>query len=243
MDRPTLPATTGAPYRRVFRALLPALMGLLVPFGGCVNRTIEISVQQPIAFPHRTHLEYFSSGRHRQERIQMHLTILDTKDTPPALAEGRCAECHDDLAQRIACAGCHVLFQDATLRNRKDVRRCIACHRGAWTGSRATIPSAAVCVSCHGADSTIDGVGEKQLRADLGRAEDVPWVQINTVAPNVHNSHVAHVRFNSMTCTACHVDVKDLSAPPTTARVFSMTDCLKCHVENGASIDCLTCHK
>jgi len=238
-----MPTTSGARGRRVFRALLPAFLSLLVPFGGCADRTIEVSVQQPIAFPHRTHLEYFSSGHHRQERIQMHLAIFDMKEAPPELAEGRCTECHDDLAERTACAGCHVLFQDATLRNRKDVRRCIACHRGAWTGSQATIPSAAVCASCHGADSKIAGVAEKQLRADLGRAEDVRWVQINTVAPNVYFSHRAHVRFNSMTCTTCHADVSDLAAPPTTARVFAMTDCLTCHVENRASIDCLTCHK
>ena len=175
----------------------------------------------------------------------MHLKIFDATEAPPELAEGRCTECHDDLAQRTACAGCHVLFQDATLRNRTDVRRCIGCHRGAWTGSNATLPSAAVCASCHGPDSKIEiaGAAEKQLRADLGRAEAVRWVKINAVAPDVYFSHPAHVRYQSMTCTTCHADVKDLTAPPTTARVFAMNNCLNCHVNNGAAVTCLTCHK
>ncbi|MBI2833029.1 MAG: hypothetical protein HYX76_01210 [Acidobacteria bacterium] len=224
------------------RLLLPVLVGLLFLIG-CGDPPIEVSVSQPIEFPHRTHLEYFSSGRHRAERIQMHLTIFDQTDVPPELAEGRCTECHDDLSERTACAGCHVLSQDAALRGRTDVRRCAACHRGVWTGSAATIPSAAVCVSCHGPDSGNGHPAEKRLRADLSNAGDVRWVQINTVAPSVYFSHSAHVRYASMTCTDCHADVKNLAKPPSTARIFVMGDCLGCHVERRASTDCLTCHK
>lgn len=247
MDGPMLPATSLARSWRWWRGLLPACLGLIIPLSGCSGRTVEVSVQQPIAFPHRTHLDYFTSGRHRQERIQMHLQIFGMTEPPPELAEGRCVECHaEDLAEKTACAGCHVLFQDATLRSRKDVRDCIGCHRGAWNGSRATIPSAAVCVSCHGDskyDTFTDAAAEQKLRADLARTEDVPWVQINTVAQNVYFSHPAHVRFNKMTCTTCHADVRGLVAPPTTARVFAMSDCLTCHAENQASNTCLTCHK
>jgi len=240
------PATPGVRRRRWLIALLPVCLGLIIPMGGCADRNVEVSVQQPIAFPHRTHLDYFSSGRHRQERIQMHLEIFDMKEPPPEMAEGRCLECHDaDLPEKTACAGCHLLSQDATLRNRKDVRSCVGCHRGAWNGSRATIPSVAVCKSCHGStyDTFADAAAEKKLQADLAVAEDVRWVRINTVAPNVYFSHQAHVRFKSMTCTTCHNDVTLLTAPPTTARVFTMTNCLNCHVKNGAAVSCLTCHK
>ncbi len=238
-----LRASRAAHPRRLSGLLLPAIVAPLLVLSGCADRTVDVAVQQPIAFPHRTHLDYFASGRHRTDRIKMHVDMLGLTEVPPELAEGRCVECHDNLAEKTACAGCHVLFQDATLRNRKDIRRCVACHRGAWTGSRANIPSATVCRTCHGADSTIDTAADKKLRAQLAGVTDVSWIQINTVAPNVYFSHPAHVRFNAIGCTTCHADVRDLAAPPTTALVFSMTTCLRCHVKNQASTDCLTCHK
>lgn len=247
-----LPATSGARRPRRLRALLPACLGLLIiPIWGCGERTVEVSVQQPIAFPHQTHLEYFSSGRHPQDGIEVHKAALglEDADVPPEMKEGKClGECHGaNLPEKTACVGCHLTFAaDETLRNNKEVRRCVACHRGTWVGSAARIPAVAVCVNCHRPETTTtiaNADAETKLQADLARTEDIPWVQLNAMAPDVYFSHRAHVRFQGMTCTTCHADVTTLTAPPTTARVFAMNACLKCHVDNQASTDCLTCHK
>ncbi len=72
---------------------------------------------------------------------------------------------------------------------------------------------------------------------------ELPWVQINTVPANVYFSHTAHVRYAGVTCTRCQTDVNGLRTPPTSVRVVSMSECLACHAERGASTDCLTCHK
>lgn len=219
---------------------------------GCAERPVQVPVRQPIGFPHDAHLAYFSSGQHRREKIQMHLTAIGQDSAPEELAEGKCAECHDDLAEKTACAGCHVLFQDSSLRENKPLRRCVACHRGAWSGSVARIAGTDTCISCHAADTPVRLAGETRPALTLASARDVgldtsrdahlPWIQINTVPPNVYFSHRAHVR-RSVACTTCHEDVSALSTPPTSVRVFSMTRCLRCHAENGASTDCLTCHK
>ncbi len=226
------------------RCMLPAALGLLMAVSGCVDRPLVVTASQPIVFPHQRHLAYFSSGQHRQEKIQMHVNLLGLEEIPAELAEGKCTECHDDLPARTACAGCHVLFQDAALRTRKDVRRCVACHRGGWVGSVATLPSTTVCTTCHSGEMRAGADGdESRLRVELARDEDVQWTQINTVAPHVYFSHAAHVRFASMTCTTCHQDVSALAEPPTSVRVASMSACVRCHRENGAKADCLTCHK
>lgn len=236
----------------MLRFLSPACLGLLVAAAGCADPPIGVAVRQPIHFPHQTHLTYFSSGQHRTEKIRMHLDIFGQDKPPEELAEGRCVECHDDLAERAACAGCHVPFQNAALRSQREVRRCVGCHRGAWGGSAATIPSAATCLACHEAGVRLARAGDKGPRVTLVRAgeppgeppvEDVPWIRINAMPPNVYFSHTAHVRFASMACTTCHQDVRALRSPPTAARVLSMSDCLTCHMERGASTDCLTCHK
>lgn len=234
------------------RFLSFACLSLLFVAAGCAGPPIEVPVQQPIDFPHGKHLTYFASGQHRTERIAMHLAIFGAGEPPPQeLVEGRCVECHDDLAERTACAGCHVPFQNAALRSQQDVRRCVACHRGAWGASAATIPSATVCLACHEAGVRLARAGDNRPRIVLVNAsdtpveplEDVPWVRINTMPANVYFSHTAHVRYASMACTECHQDVTALRSPSSRVRVFTMSECLTCHARKGASTDCLTCHK
>jgi hypothetical protein len=234
------------------RVLSSACLGLLIAAGGCAEPPVEVAAQQPINFPHDPHLKYFSSGRHRAEKIGMHLEVFGQAEPPEELAQGRCAECHDDLAERAACAGCHVPFQNAALRAQREIRPCVGCHRGAWAASAATIPSGAVCISCHEDGGRRPPAGKDEPRLILAHAEqgpaevytgDLPWVRINTMPPNVYFSHTAHVRFASMACTNCHQDVRGLVSPPTLVRTFSMSECLGCHAAKGASTDCLTCHK
>jgi menaquinone reductase, multiheme cytochrome c subunit len=238
----------------VLRCCVPTVYAALmfVAATGCAQRRTEVRVHQPMDFPHQTHVTYFSSGKHRAEKIQMHLEMFGSDQAPAELAEGRCVECHDDLAERAACAGCHVPFQNAALRNAKEVRRCVGCHRGAWGGSIATIPSLATCRACHegGVQQARDndnGPHITLVRAgDTPRGPlvaDIPWIQINTMPRNVYFSHAAHVRYQSMACTSCHQDVRALKSPPSVVRVFSMSECLACHAQKGASTDCLTCHK
>lgn len=225
---------------------------VLLVAAGCAERPVQVPVRQPIGFPHDAHLAYFSSGQHRREKIQMHLAAIGQDSAPEELADGRCAECHDDLADKTACAGCHVLFQDPALRGDKPLRRCVACHRGAWSGTLARIAGAETCIACHTVEAPVRLAGDTRpalrlasaldIGLDPARREELPWIQINTVPPNVYFSHRAHVR-RSVACTACHEDPSALSAPPTSMRAFSMTRCLRCHAETGASTDCLTCHK
>lgn len=224
---------------------------VLIVASGCSGGPVNVAVRQPMDFPHQPHVSYFSSGQHRTEKIQMHLSMFNMSEPPPELAEGRCAECHDDLAALAGCAGCHVPFQNAALRAKKEIRPCVACHRGAWTTSQATIPDTKVCMPCHerGARKARDaqnGTHVRLVRAgepDGPQIENIPWVRINTLPPNVYFSHAAHVQFASMTCMTCHQDVRTLMSPPTRVRVFAMSDCLGCHAERGVSTDCLTCHK
>jgi hypothetical protein len=237
----------------VLRQTWACLALMVIAAAGCTGREAEVRVLQPMEFPHQPHLAYFSSGEHRAEKIKMHLEIFGGDEPPAELSEGRCVECHDDLAERLACAGCHVPFQNAELRNASEVRRCVACHRGAWSASAATIPSVATCQLCHeGGVQVARRDDENALGLTLVRAhntehasldQDIPWIQINTMPDNVYFSHTAHVRFGSMACTSCHQDVRDLQSPPSIVRVYSMTECLTCHVQKGVSTDCLTCHK
>jgi hypothetical protein len=239
----------------VRRVLSFAGLAVLMAAAACTDSPVEVSVRQPIDFPHETHLTYFSSGLHRAERIRMHLEIFGTDEIPDELAEGRCVACHDDLPERTACAGCHVPFQNPALRTQTEARRCVACHRGAWSRAEASIPGVTACLECHRPEvsevhlvrAAYTGASVALARAGAPRvdeaATEVPWVRLTTMPPNVYFSHTAHVRFAGLPCVRCHEDVSGLMSPPTRVRVLSMSDCLKCHVESNARTDCLACHK
>jgi hypothetical protein len=218
---------------------------VLLATTGCANPPVDVAAHPRAAFPHGRHLEYFASGTHRQEKIGMHLAAFGDTDVPEDLSQGKCTECHDDLAEMTACAGCHVIFQDAGLRARKDARRCVACHRGAWAGTAASLPRTDACTACHRDRESLEPGAPTYTaaRLDTGPAAYAGGVRASVMPQNVYFSHRAHVRFGEMSCVRCHADPRGAAVPPVKVRAVSMYQCLKCHVENGASTDCLTCHK
>jgi hypothetical protein len=220
------------------------LIGLGAVLGSCDLAGRELTVEQPIAFDHVRHVTYLSSGKHRQEKIGMHMEILDLEEAPEEVVQGMCLECHDDLVDEApSCAGCHLLFQDANLRARSDIRACVACHRNAWSGHSASIPSVTVCRSCHADEPQTDSSEEQRLREYIDRGEDIPWVRVVNVDPHVHISHKAHVRYAGYACTTCHNAVDQQVASPLELHVATMDGCIECHEENNVSDGCLTCHK
>lgn len=227
--------------------LLPAgilaTVGLTAALASWGDGRTRVTVVQPVAFSHKKHMDYFTSGKHREEKIRMHLESLEIEKPPKPLVEGRCVKCHEDLETKTACASCHLPSQDAALRGRGEQRPCIACHGGTWSGSQAGIPSATLCRSCHGGDPRTNSDEEKKLREYLSSGRDIPWMQLHTVPDDVHFSHVAHVRFGAMGCTTCHEDMRGKEEPPTSATVFTMDACMKCHREKHATSDCIACHE
>ena len=226
----------------------PALLGLL-PAGG--DATLEVVVEQPIAFSHKHHLAYFGSGEHRGAMVGMHLEALGLEEEDAPESMWACSACHEP-EENSQCMGCHDLLRKSELRNRTEVRACVACHRGAWTGNAATIPGNDVCSSCHGDDTSLPATTaatafrpeeEELLREYLRRQEDVPWIRINTMPAHVFFSHSAHLRHAAMDCVDCHGDMTQLEDPPTTVTLFSMETCVECHRETGATQDCLICHQ
>ena len=224
----------------MFRLLV---LPLIAALAGCGGRMVEVSAPQPVNFSHKAHLEFFSSGRHKEAGFALHREALGEEELPEELVRGECATCHDLAAEKPQCAGCHTLFQDEKLRARKDVRTCAACHRKVWSGAEATIPSSNVCAPCHAEKALTALASEKRLRDLLAKGEDIPWSRLNTVGPTIHFSHSAHVRRAGMACTRCHEDMSQLIDAPKTVRVFSMEACLRCHEQARARTDCMVCHK
>ncbi len=121
---------------------------------------------------------------------------------------------------------------------------CLDCHKTADTSPHAGTPRIVTCMLCH-AEAKGVHPDEAKIRAFAERGEQIPWVQVNRMPGHVYFSHAMHVKIGAMECSACHGDMAAATEPVAISQVENMTmsRCMSCHSERGASNDCLACHK
>ena len=117
---------------------------------------------------------------------------------------------------------------------------CLYCHRSAAVSATANVPSMQLCMSCHSnlADETPETL---KLLAFWNNQRPISWVRLHRLPDFVYFTHQQHLR-NGLQCVTCHGNVEEMVFTPRAAS-YEMGWCLSCHQENGASQDCLTCHK
>ena len=125
---------------------------------------------------------------------------------------------------------------------------CVFCHRNVTKGAAATIPAAALCMTCH---MTVgdDKPEIEKLRTMFEEGRAIDWVRVHRVPDFVQFVHESHIRFfseqngiaPSAVCSTCHGDVGGMTKVKQ-VRDLKMGDCVDCHRDNGAPTDCTTCH-
>ena len=119
---------------------------------------------------------------------------------------------------------------------------CNHCHQGVETGPFATLPKAEVCLECH-AQPLSEKPEEAKVRL-YGEGREIPWKRFTRVPNHVYFSHRRHVKLGQVSCESCHGQMGKRTRPPSKApKVLSMKDCLECHQKQGASVDCVSCHR
>lgn len=122
---------------------------------------------------------------------------------------------------------------------------CKDCHTDAASRRDAGLPGKQICLDCHDADLEAGNHPEKDRLFTFAEGDgEIPWIRVAVIQPDVYFSHRRHVAAANLDCLACHEDQPTLTSPPPRARlVMSMTRCIECHEEKGASRDCLVCHR
>ena len=135
---------------------------------------------------------------------------------------------------------------------------CLYCHTGTDRSMTAGMPALSVCMGCHAnfPKEYDELVGIQILKKHWTDQEPVEWAQIHRLPEYVqfrHNRHIAA----GFDCNTCHGSAKEpvqkvnkLYLVPDTkwwfyglpTKKLEMGWCIKCHRQNGASQDCLTCH-
>jgi Cytochrome c7 and related cytochrome c len=135
---------------------------------------------------------------------------------------------------------------------------CLYCHGPAERGWDATVPAVSVCMGCHQYVKQGRTPGPEQEIAKIHehyeKGESIPWVRVHWVPDFVQFKHMRHVQ-KGVACQECHGQVQDMKrvylVPQTrfTKRSFflptqklEMGWCMECHLQRGATDDCVACH-
>lgn len=121
---------------------------------------------------------------------------------------------------------------------------CQYCH---WTVAKsgyAAIPEVETCMTCHKA---IKG-GTEEQKTEINKIQEaysadkpIEWNKVHVMPDYVKFNHKRHLKAG-VTCQSCHGQIPEMDV---VERVSSMKMgwCVECHRQNGASIDCYTCHR
>jgi c(7)-type cytochrome triheme protein len=103
---------------------------------------------------------------------------------------------------------------------------CVSCHDKAPKSTRAGMPPASRCLSCH--------------KLKFTSSHPFP-AEYDNLPGYVIFSHARHLRAK-VECADCHGDVnrQERTEP---ARVLNMPACLACHQARDATAACKACHK
>jgi hypothetical protein len=132
-----------------------------------------------------------------------------------------------------------IAFSHALHAGRSEIA-CSHCHVAAANGPRATVPAMSVCAECHAAMTT-QNPEILALQEHLKNGTPILWTQVHQLPWHVHFTHKRHVRAG-VACETCHGEVETMERLRR-ARSLEMGWCVGCHRLEGASTDCLTCHK
>ncbi|MFQ5682201.1 MAG: cytochrome c3 family protein [Candidatus Binatia bacterium] len=117
---------------------------------------------------------------------------------------------------------------------------CQYCHVNARRSSVAGIPTVARCMGCH--KITAAKKPEiKKLKGYWDKKAAIVWSKVTRVPDFVFFEHWPHVRAG-LHCQTCHGQVESMEKVRQ-AKELSMSECVTCHRQKKASIDCLTCHR
>ena len=118
---------------------------------------------------------------------------------------------------------------------------CTFCHSGVTRGPIARIPSVVLCMDCH-FDIATDRAPVQLLTSFYDRGQEPPWQRVYGWLPEAHVrfNHAPHIRAE-VECATCHGDVASMTVAERVVD-HTMSFCVRCHEQNQASIDCVTCH-
>ena len=110
---------------------------------------------------------------------------------------------------------------------------CRYCHNAVEKSWFSNIPTAVVCMNCHG-QVLKDSPKLELVRESAATGRPIPWVQVHKVPDYVYFNHSVHVN-RGVSCLECHGQIHQMDEVQH-AQPLSMSFCLDCHRNPAARL-------
>lgn len=104
---------------------------------------------------------------------------------------------------------------------------CVYCHTGVEKAKSANIPSANICMNCHGELRT--GSPEIQkIYASIEENKPIQWVRVHNLPDLAYFNHAQHVKVGGIECQTCHGEIEKMEVVQQHS-LLTMGWCIACH--------------
>ena len=110
---------------------------------------------------------------------------------------------------------------------------CNYCHTGVRKGKSANIPSANICMNCHGQIKT-ESPEIQKIYAAIEQNRPIEWVRVHNLPDLAYFNHAQHVAVGNQECETCHGEIKEMEVVQQYAPL-TMGWCINCHKETNVN--------
>jgi mono/diheme cytochrome c family protein len=104
---------------------------------------------------------------------------------------------------------------------------CNYCHTGVNRGKSATIPSANICMNCHGVIKKESPEIQKIYTA-IEKDQPIEWVRVHNLPDLAYFNHAQHVNVGNVACQNCHGEIEKMEVVQQRSSL-TMGWCIDCH--------------
>lgn len=104
---------------------------------------------------------------------------------------------------------------------------CNYCHTGVNRGKSAHIPSANICMNCHGVIKK-ESPEIQKIYTSIEKNQPIEWVRVHNLPDLAYFNHAQHVNVGGVECESCHGDVAKMEVIQQRSSL-TMGWCIDCH--------------
>ncbi|WP_052353445.1 c-type cytochrome [Dyadobacter tibetensis] len=104
---------------------------------------------------------------------------------------------------------------------------CNYCHTGANRGQSAHIPSANICMNCHGVIKK-ESPEIQKIYTSIENDQPIEWVRVHNLPDFAYFNHSQHVNVAGVECQTCHGEIEKMEVVQQRSSL-TMGWCIDCH--------------
>ncbi|MEZ0540809.1 c-type cytochrome [Fibrella sp. Tmos10] len=104
---------------------------------------------------------------------------------------------------------------------------CNYCHTGVNKGKSAHIPSANICMNCHGVIKK-ESPEIQKIYAAIEQNKPIEWIRVHNLPDLAYFNHAQHVNVGNVQCQTCHGEIQKMEVVEQRSSL-TMGWCIDCH--------------